>query len=106
MYAGRARRRRRRDEAGGRHDDGSGAEEAPETHPREPDVRDGVEGGDHGHEAAVSTAYASYRENQLSASPRLCSPITVSTGTGPRACAILNEMAAAKASLTRLNNPP
>ncbi len=54
----------------------------------------------------VSTAYASYRENQLSASPRLCLPITVSTGTGPRVCAILNEMAAAKASLTRLNNPP
>jgi len=57
VYAGRARRDSRRDEAGGHHDDGGGDEEATEARPREPDVRDGVE-GDHGHEAAVSTAYA------------------------------------------------
>jgi hypothetical protein len=54
----------------------------------------------------VSTAYTPYRENQLSAPPRLCLPTTILTGTGPRACAIPNEMAAAKAPLTRLNNPP
>jgi hypothetical protein len=104
VYAGRARRGRRRDEAGGRHDDG-GDEKAPEAHPREPDVIDGVE-GDHGHEAGVSTAYAPYRENQLSAPSWLCLPTTISAGTGPRACAIPNEMAAAKAPLTRLNNLP